>query len=107
MKQMWTDDELRTHWVLSDAVLGLLKGTSGRRRLTLCVHLTHFQLHARFPGKQDAVPRQVLEFLTAQVGGGIDSRVIGVPDRTARFARVRSAHFLASSASTRTRAPIS
>lgn len=107
MQQIWTDDELRTHWVLSDAELGLLKGTSGRRRLTLCVYLKYFQLHAGFPGKQDAVPHQVMEFLAAQVGCGIDARVIAIPDRTARSARVRSAHFLKSSASTRMRAPIS
>ena len=94
MQQIWTDDELRTHWVLSDAESGLLKGTSGRRRLTLCVYLKYFQLHARFPGKQDAVPHQVLEFLAAQVGCGMDARVVGIPDRTARFYKGQLSAFL-------------
>jgi len=26
MQQIWTDDELRAHWVLSDAELALLQG---------------------------------------------------------------------------------
>ena len=36
MQQIWSDGQLRAHWVLSDAELGLLKGMSERRRLTLC-----------------------------------------------------------------------
>ncbi|MDE0306942.1 MAG: DUF4158 domain-containing protein [Albidovulum sp.] len=84
MRQIWTDDELRAHWALSDAELGLLKGAAGRRRLTLCVYLKHFRLHAQFPGTQDALPRQALEFLASRAGSGIDAGAIGVPDRTAR-----------------------
>ena len=94
MQQIWTDGDLRAHWVLSDAELGLLKGTSEHRRLTLCVYLKYFQLHAQFPGTQDVVPRQVLEFLASQVGGGIDTGVTDVPDRTARFYKGQISAFL-------------
>ena len=94
MQQIWTDGDLRAHWVLSDAELGLLKGTSEHRRLTLCVYLKYFQLHAQFPGTQDVVPRQVLEFLASQVGSGIDTGVTDVPDRTARFYKGQISAFL-------------
>jgi len=42
MPQIWTDNELRVHWVLSDAELALLRGVSEHRRLTLCVYRKYF-----------------------------------------------------------------
>ncbi len=42
IQRIWTDDGLHAHWVLSDAEPGLLRRTSGHRRLTLCVHLRYF-----------------------------------------------------------------
>jgi len=96
MQQIWTDDELRAHWVLSDAELALLQGVSEHRRLTVCVHLKFFQFHARFPGKQDVVPQPILEFLASQVGSAIDtgSGIMDVPDRTARFYKHQIGTFL-------------
>lgn len=63
----------------------------------MCVYLKSFQFHARFPGKQDVVPRQVLEFLASQVGSAIDtgSGIMDVPDRTARFYKRQIGTFLA------------
>ncbi len=97
MQQIWTDDELRAHWVLSDAELALLRGVSDHRRLTVCVYLKSYQFHARFPGKQDGVPRQVLEFLASQIGSAIETGagVTDVPDRTARFYKRQIGTFLA------------
>lgn len=48
-----------------DAELGLLKGMSEKRRLTLCYYLKYFQLHAQFPGSLDFVSPQVLKFLAS------------------------------------------
>ena len=96
MQQIWTDDELRAHWVLSDAELGLLRGVSESRSLTLCIYLKYFQRHARFPGPQDVVPQPILEFLASQVGSVMETgaRVTGIPDRTARFYKGQIGTFL-------------
>jgi len=76
--------------------LALLPGVSEHRRLTLCVYLKHFQLHARFRRTQDVVPRQVLEFLASQVDSAIESWTGGVdiPDRPARFYKSQIGAFL-------------
>lgn len=86
MQQIWSDGQLRAHWVLSDAELGLLKGMSERRRLTLCYYLKYFQLHAQFPTSLDFVSPQVLKFLASQIGGADDGLAV-VPKRTDRFYR--------------------
>ncbi len=88
MQQIWMDDELRAHWVLGDAELAL-QGVSDHRRPTMGVCLKSFQFHARFPGRQDGVPRQVLGFLASPVGSAIETGagVTDAPDRTARFYR--------------------
>ncbi len=44
MQPISTDDELRAHWVLSDAALGLLRGVSEQRQLTLCVDRKYCQI---------------------------------------------------------------
>jgi len=94
MQQIWSDEELRARWIVSDAELGLLKGMSERRRLTLCYYLKYFQLHAQFPTSLDFVSAQVLEFLASQIGSAEDHGLPVVPKRTARFYRRQVIAFL-------------
>ncbi len=86
MQPISTDDELRAHWVLSDAALDLLRGISEQRQLTLCVYNASISnsLHG-FPGCT-MLFREILEFLASQAGNTIDTRVKirGVPDRMAQ-----------------------
>lgn len=93
MQQIWSDEEVRTHWIVSDAELGLLKGMSDPRRLTLCYYLKHFQYHAQFPISSDFVSQQVLEFLVSQIGGPNEGLAL-VPNRTDRFYRRQVIAFL-------------
>lgn len=62
MQQIWSDEELRARWIVSDAELGLLKGMSELRRLTLCYYLKYFQLHAQFPTSLILSLRRCLSF---------------------------------------------
>ncbi|ARE42288.1 Mobile element protein (plasmid) [Rhodovulum sp. P5] len=94
MQQIWSDEELRAHWVLSASELGLLKGTSESRRLTLCYYLKYFQLHARFPKSLDLVSPQVLKFLASQIAAADDDGLAIVPKRTDRFYRRQVMSFL-------------
>ena len=93
MHQIWADEELRAHWILSDAEHGLLKGMSEPRRLTLCYYLKYFQLHAQFPKSLDFVSPQVLKFLAPQIGGPNEGLAF-VPNRTDRFYRRQVIAFL-------------
>jgi len=94
MQQIWSDEELRARWIVSDAELGLLKGISEPRRLTLCYYLKYFQLYAQFPTSLGFVSAQVLEFLASQIGSADDVGLPVVPKRTARFYRRQVIAFL-------------
>jgi len=94
MQQIWSDEELRAHWVLNASELGLLKGISEQRRLTLCYYLKYFQLHAQFPKSLDFVSPQVLNFLAPQIGSANDDGLVGVPKRTGRFYKRQVIAFL-------------
>lgn len=94
MQQIWSDEELRAHWVLSVSELGLLKGISELRRLTLCSYLKYFQLHAQFPKSMDFVSPQVLKFLASQIAVNDDDGLAVVPKRTDRFYRRQVIAFL-------------
>lgn len=94
MQQIWSDEELRAHWVLNTSELGLLKGISEQRRLTLCYYLKYFQLHAQFPKSLDFVSPQVLNFLAPQIGSADGDGLVGVPKRTDRFYKRQVIAFL-------------
>ena len=94
MQQIWSDEELREHWVLSDVELSLLKGMSEPRRVTFCFYLKYFQLHAQFPRLRGSVSPQLIAFLTSQVGAAEGHHVIRVPKRTDRFYRRQISTFL-------------
>lgn len=107
MQQIWVDEELRAHWVLSASELGLLKGISEPRRLTLCYYLKYFQHHAQFPKSLDFVSSQVLKFLAPQIGSADGDGLAGVPKRTDRFYKRQIITFLTFSALTRRRVRLS
>ncbi len=95
MQLIWSDEELRAHWVLSASELGLLKGISERRRLMLCYYLRYFQLHAQFPKSLGFVSPQILKFLAPQIGSADDDDVLAVvPKRTDRFYKHQVIAFL-------------
>jgi len=94
MQQIWSDEELRAHWILTAQELGLLKGISEQRRLTLCYYLKYFQLHAQFPKSLDFVSPQVLKFLAPQIGSANDDGLADVPKRTDRFYKRQVIAFL-------------
>ncbi len=94
MQQIWSDEELRAHWVLSASELGLLKGISEQRRLTLCYYLKYFQLHAQFPKSLDFVSPQVHKFLASQIAATDDDGLAAIPKRTDRFYRRQVIVFL-------------
>ena len=74
--------------------LGLLKGISEQRRLTLCYYLKYFQLHAQFPKSLDFVSPQVLKFLAPQIASADGDELAGVPKRTDRFYKRQVIAFL-------------
>ena len=51
MQQIWSDEELRERWIISDTELGLLKGVSEPRRLTLYFYSNIFNFTRSFPGR--------------------------------------------------------
>lgn len=93
MQQIWSDEELRTHWVLSETELDLLKGMSAKRRQTFCYYLKYFQLQAQFPSSRQGAQPQVLAFLQSQIGG-IDYGLSVIPGRTDRLYRRQVLEFL-------------
>jgi len=92
MEYLWSAEALRLHWVLQASEQHFLKGLPTPKRLVLGYYLKFFQRHARFPGRMEAIPEAVAQFLAEQIeyDGVLPSHVPEHSDR--RYRRLVSDH---------------
>ncbi len=76
MKQVWTDEELSEHWMLTDEDHKLLKSKTALSRLALALQLKHYQLYAQFPNHLIEIAPAVVEY----VGFQLNTSLIGLDE---------------------------
>lgn len=94
MKRHWDLDELIDHFTFLPNELRLIGNKTGETRLGFAVMLKYFQLEARFPNHRNEIPKEVILYISKQLGiDGAFFENYNWNSRSAKYHRVQIRDF--------------